>query len=123
MTEQQAQSVEIWALSLAGIAVVFALDALTRLRKLKAGEVEEKIAMIYGHAATVCSTDWASAEARNFYTARIVSDVKAMDSMGKLGEKEIARIQNASDGLLCAMVKRGYYTTDLANALADILFD
>lgn len=116
-------AIEIWGFSLGGIAVIFALDAEEQLRKLKAGEVNEKIGMLYGHAATVCSDAYRSQEARNYYTARIVGDVEAMHGLGKLGKEVRGQVERASDTLLCEMMKKGYYTTEIANELAKIIFD
>ena len=112
----------LFGAGVAVIAIFFAFDSGEQLNRLKRGEVNEKIAMIYGYTITVSGNANITDEFRNYLTAKIAYDIRSMASMGKLDKEISGQVERASDSLLWEMLQKGYYTTEVANELGKILY-
>jgi len=105
------------------MALAYAMDSLDRLRKLAAGEVAQKVAMIYGYAFTMHNLRIEDAPSREYLTKRIEYDVKGMRSIGKFEPKAKESIEKASDVLLCEMLRQGFETKGIVEILGKMLYE
>jgi hypothetical protein len=105
------QSLSNWSgigLNLAGIgiaimALAYAMDALDKTRHIMAGEVNQKLAMLYNYADWV--SGWKKTDNHENAVKRILADVDTMFNMKGSVKKNKAAVQEAEDSLLKALKK------------------
>jgi hypothetical protein len=104
----------------AGTALGFALDAYRKLGRLATGEINQKVAMLYGYAKEIRYSTELDMLGWNYLEKRILSDVTAMKNLGNLDDMR-ADVESARDSVLYELSETGHDQTAIQMALDQVL--
>jgi hypothetical protein len=116
-------SLGIYGVAFAIIALGLADDAFRRLLRIQSGEVNQKVAMLYGYASLIRSSQAFDAFGWTYLEQRILSDILTLKTMHNPSQKLTVAIEPARDALLYETYQMGYDQTAIRSALDAILME